>query len=184
MRASSRAPSTVLWSVSPIRSRRTSWLRATSSSSELWPSCEKFEWRWRSTRSIQSGPLLLAAPRQRPLERRCCRFSQHPLASPGEKRNDLPRAAAVASLLHQCRLGVVDDLHHLLGAPLAAEACWQLRVRLPKHDHEPRNEPAWHDADLLDQTFLNPEKELIRLLQHSTWRHRAAPPAIPTQVAI
>jgi len=68
----------------------------------------------------------------------------------------------------------------MLGSPLAAEACGKLRVRLSKNHHQPRHEPARDYANLLDQTFLNPKEQLIRLLQHPTRGHRATSPAMPT----
>jgi len=68
----------------------------------------------------------------------------------------------------------------MLGSPLAAEACGKLRVRLSKNHHQPRHEPARDYANLLDQTFLDPEEQLIRFLQHSTRRHSETSPAMPT----
>jgi hypothetical protein len=79
------APSTVLWSVRAIRSRPHSRLRAIRSSRELWPSCEKREWRCRSTR-------ISLLKRGRPVELA--------LARPREQGNHLGGTAAQTRLLH------------------------------------------------------------------------------------
>src|ERR1700694_2105855 len=54
-------------------------------------------------------------------------------------------------------------------------------MRLPQHDHQARDEPARNQANLLDQAFFDPEKQLVRFLQHAPGRHSATSPAVPTQ---
>src|SRR2546428_14033830 len=55
-------------------------------------------------------------------------------------------------------------------------------MRWPQHDHQSRDQPSGDDANLLDEAFLDPEEELIGLLQHSTRRHRAPPPPMPAKI--
>src|ERR1700687_1621426 len=167
--ASCSAPSTVLWSVRPMRSRPHSWLRAIRSSRELWPSCEKREWRWRSTR-------ISLLKRGRPIELA--------LARPCEQRDHLGGTAAQTRLLHERGLGVVDDLHHVPGAALASKSGRQLGVRLPEDDHEARHQPARHQTNLLDEALFDPEEKLIALLKHSAWCHRTPPSAMPVEIAL
>jgi hypothetical protein len=70
----------------------------------------------------------------------------------------------------------------MLGAPFATEPARQLGMRLSKDHREPRHEPSGHNPNLLHHAFLDPEQELVRLLQHATRRHCATSPAMPMQV--
>src|SRR3979490_744051 len=53
-----------------------------------------------------------------------------------------------------------------------------------KYDHQPGDQPARHDANLLDNALLNPEEELIRFLKQAPRSHRALSPAVPPQVTL
>src|SRR5712691_1880982 len=55
-------------------------------------------------------------------------------------------------------------------------------MRMAEYDHQSRHQPAGHDANFLDKTFLDPEEKLIGFLQQSTGRHCTPPPAVPAEV--
>src|SRR5450759_4938518 len=57
-------------------------------------------------------------------------------------------------------------------------------MRMPKHDHQPRDQPTRHDANFLDETLLDPEEQLIRLLKQAAGRHCTLPPAMPAQISL
>src|SRR5215472_4247988 len=57
-------------------------------------------------------------------------------------------------------------------------------MRVAKHGHQPRYQPARDDLDLLDEAFFDPEQQLIRLLQEPAWSHRATALAVPSTVTL
>src|SRR5438445_786763 len=165
------APSTVLWSVSASRSSRHSRARSISCWRELRPSCEKWECRCRSTRSIREA-----------LDRGG--FFQHSSARAPKQRDHLRGLAAETGLLHQRRLRVVDDLHHLLRTPLTTKPRRERRMRVTKDRHQSRYQPAGNDADLLHETLFDPVEQLIRLLQQASRCHRTPTPSMPALISL
>jgi len=71
------------------------------------------------------------------------------------------RAAAQAGLLHERRLRVVDDFHHLRRPALAAEPSGQFGVRVAQHDHQTSDQPSGHDAHLLHHALFDPVEQFI-----------------------
>src|SRR5450631_2094892 len=57
-------------------------------------------------------------------------------------------------------------------------------MRVAKHDHEPRDQPARHDANFLDETLLDPVEQLIRLLKQAAGRHCTLSSAMPAQISL
>jgi hypothetical protein len=57
-------------------------------------------------------------------------------------------------------------------------------MRLTKHHHQARHQPARDEPDLLHEALFDPEEKLIALLKHSPWRHHAAPPPMPVEIAL
>src|SRR6266699_4442523 len=55
-------------------------------------------------------------------------------------------------------------------------------MRVPQHDHQPCHQPPGNDANFLDEAFLDPKQQLIRLLKQTARSHHPLPPAMPAQV--
>src|SRR5437016_11605253 len=55
---------------------------------------------------------------------------------------------------------------------------------MAKHRHQSWNQPAWNDANLLDETFFNPEEQLILFLQQTPRGHRPRGPAMPPLIPL
>jgi hypothetical protein len=53
-----------------------------------------------------------------------------------------------------------------------------------QHDHQPGDQPARNDLNLLYEALLDPEEKLIRFLEQTARRHLALPPPMPAQVTL
>src|SRR4029077_2917202 len=111
-------------------------------------------------------------------------LAQLPLPRPAEQGYDLSRTTTLARLVHQRRLCVVDDLHHLVRPALSTKSARELRMRVPKHHHQTRYKPAGHDANFLHHALLDPVQELIGFAQQSARRHCSLTQAMPPEMPV
>src|SRR5918911_3606459 len=89
---------------------------------------------------------------------------------PREELDDLRGLARADGLLHQNALRLVEHLHDLRRSPFATKFAVETRVSTVEKLDQPRCKPPRNDLEFLDQTFLEPEQELVSFMQKHSRR--------------